>query len=69
MPDAVCGPWVFTGEFGTARSRKYIANLNCDQMVRIPMTGVVSSLNAANAAAAVLYEIARQRILAGRPSG
>ena len=25
------------------------------------MTGVVSSLNAANAAAAVLYEIARQR--------
>ena len=31
------------------------------------MTGVVSSLNAANAAAAVLYEIARQRILAAGP--
>ena len=41
----------------------------CDQMVSIPMTGGASSLNAANAATAVLYEVARQRILAGRPSG
>ncbi|MGH3199579.1 MAG: TrmH family RNA methyltransferase [Streptosporangiaceae bacterium] len=41
----------------------------CDQMVRIPMTGAASSLNAANAATTALYEIARQRILAGRPSG
>ena len=38
----------------------------CDQVVRIPMTGAASSLNAANAATAVLYEIARQRILATR---
>jgi TrmH family RNA methyltransferase len=38
----------------------------CDPVVRIPMTGSASSLNAANAATAVLYEIARQRILAGR---
>ena len=38
----------------------------CDCTVRIPMTGAASSLNAANAATAVLYEIARQRILAGR---
>jgi 23S rRNA (uridine2479-2'-O)-methyltransferase len=38
----------------------------CDRMVRIPMTGTASSLNAANAATAVLYEIARQRILADR---
>ena len=38
----------------------------CDHTVRIPMTGAASSLNAANAATAVLYEIARQRILAGR---
>jgi len=38
----------------------------CDQMVRIPITGAASSLNAANAATAVLYEIARQRIAAGR---
>jgi len=41
----------------------------CDQMVRIPMTGAASSLNAANAATAVLYEITRQRILAGRAVG
>jgi TrmH family RNA methyltransferase len=35
-------------------------------MVRIPMTGTASSLNAANAATAVLYEAARQRITAAR---
>jgi tRNA G18 (ribose-2'-O)-methylase SpoU len=38
----------------------------CDHMVRIPMTGTASSLNAANAATAVLYEAARQRIMAAR---
>jgi TrmH family RNA methyltransferase len=38
----------------------------CDCTVKIPMTGAASSLNAANAATAVLYEIARQRIAAGR---
>jgi TrmH family RNA methyltransferase len=32
-----------------------------DTMVRIPMVGSASSLNAANAATAVLYEVARQR--------
>ena len=32
-----------------------------DRMVRIPMVGSASSLNAANAATAVLYEAARQR--------
>jgi 23S rRNA (uridine2479-2'-O)-methyltransferase len=41
----------------------------CDRTVRIPMTGAASSLNAANAATAVLYEIARQRLLASRPPG
>ncbi len=40
----------------------------CDTMVSIPMTGTASSLNVANATTAVLYEIARQRILAGRRS-
>jgi len=39
----------------------------CDLTVRIPMTGAASSLNAANAATAVLYETARQRLLAARP--
>jgi TrmH family RNA methyltransferase len=38
----------------------------CDHMVSIPMTGTASSLNAANAATAVLYEAARQRIAAAR---
>ena len=41
----------------------------CDLMVSIPMTGAASSLNAAAAATAVLYEIARQRILASRSAG
>ena len=41
----------------------------CDRTVRIPMTGAASSLNAANAATAVLYEIVRQRILDGRRDG
>jgi TrmH family RNA methyltransferase len=40
----------------------------CDHLVKIPMTGAASSLNAANAATAVLYEIARQRI-AAKPAG
>ncbi|WP_155218986.1 TrmH family RNA methyltransferase [Micromonospora sp. CP22] len=33
----------------------------CDQLVRIPMSGAASSLNAATAATVVLYESARQR--------
>ena len=33
----------------------------CDLLVRIPITGTASSLNAANAATAVLYEASRQR--------
>jgi tRNA G18 (ribose-2'-O)-methylase SpoU len=35
----------------------------CDQMVRIPITGAASSLNAASAASIALYEAARQRRL------
>jgi TrmH family RNA methyltransferase len=34
----------------------------CDHLVRIPMTGSASSLNAASAATIVLYEAARQRL-------
>ncbi|MGW2397144.1 TrmH family RNA methyltransferase [Kitasatospora sp. NPDC001664] len=40
----------------------------CDYTVSIPMTGAASSLNAANAATAVLYEASRQRIAAGKRS-
>jgi 23S rRNA (uridine2479-2'-O)-methyltransferase len=32
-----------------------------DRMLRIPITGAASSLNAASAATVVLYEAARQR--------
>lgn len=35
----------------------------CDRMVRIPITGAASSLNAASAASIALYEAARQRRL------
>lgn len=38
----------------------------CDHTVSIPMTGSASSLNAANAATAVLYEASRQRLAAAR---
>ena len=40
----------------------------CDEIVRIPMAGSASSLNAANAATAVLYEASRQRAAAPRIS-
>jgi tRNA G18 (ribose-2'-O)-methylase SpoU len=39
----------------------------CDRMVRIPITGAASSLNAAAAATVVLYEATRQRTGAVRP--
>ena len=38
---------------------------SCDRMVRIPIAGAASSLNAATAATVVLYEAARQRARAG----
>ena len=38
----------------------------CDLTVKSPITGAASSLNAASAATAILYEIARQRLLASR---
>jgi TrmH family RNA methyltransferase len=39
----------------------------CDLTVKIPITGAASSLNAATAATAILYETTRQRLLAARP--
>jgi 23S rRNA (uridine2479-2'-O)-methyltransferase len=43
---------------------------SCDRVVRIPITGAASSLNAATAATVVLYEAARQRArtVSARPS-
>jgi 23S rRNA (uridine2479-2'-O)-methyltransferase len=40
----------------------------CDRIVRIPITGSASSLNAASAATVLLYEAARQRAPAARPA-
>ena len=40
-----------------------------DVVVRIPMAGAASSLNVASATTAVLYEAARQRLLARKASG
>ena len=40
----------------------------CDVLTRIPMSGHASSLNAANATAAILYEATRQRRTAGKGS-
>jgi 23S rRNA (guanosine2251-2'-O)-methyltransferase len=39
---------------------------NCDFIVRIPMLGKVQSLNASVAGGILLYDIVRQRLLAGR---
>jgi tRNA G18 (ribose-2'-O)-methylase SpoU len=39
----------------------------CDRMLRIPITGSASSLNAATAASVVLYEAARQRRATATP--
>ena len=36
---------------------------NCDMLVKIPMSDNVNSLNVANAASILIYEIVRQRIL------
>lgn len=41
----------------------------CDRLVRIPITGAASSLNAASAATVVLYEAATQRSRAGATPG
>ncbi|MEV0154025.1 RNA methyltransferase [Micromonospora sp. NPDC050686] len=39
----------------------------CDHLIRIPMAGMASSLNAATAGSIVLYEAARQRAVKERP--
>ncbi len=43
-----------------------VVRKECDYLVRIPLAGTVSSLNASVAAGVVLFEIVRQRAAAGR---
>lgn len=52
---------IVIGSEGDGMSR--LTRENCDFLVSIPMHGKISSLNASNAAAVVLYEAVRQRSL------
>ena len=51
---------IVVGSEGSGVSQ--LVRKNCDVMVRIPMKGRISSLNASAAAAILLYEAVRQRI-------
>ncbi len=51
---------IVIGNEGQGMSR--LVGENCDQKVRIPMKGRISSLNASNAASILLYEAVRQRL-------
>jgi len=44
------------------RGMRELVKKKCDILVKIPMRGRISSLNAANAAAVLMYEILRQRL-------
>ena len=51
------------GSEGDGMSR--LVQENCDFLVRIPMRGKISSLNASASAAIVIYEAVRQRTVRG----
>ena len=51
---------IVIGNEGKGVSR--LVREKCDFVVSIPMTGKISSLNASNAAAVILYEALRQRM-------
>ena len=51
---------IVIGSEGTGMSR--LTAQRCDFLVRIPMKGHISSLNASAAAAILLYEAVRQRM-------
>lgn len=53
------------GAEGKGLSR--LVSERCDALVRIPLHGRVASLNAASAAAVVLFEVAKRRTLGGGP--
>lgn len=51
------------------RGMRALTRRGCDFLVQIPMEGRVASLNASAAAAICMYEIVRQRQVAGREKG
>ncbi len=51
--------------FGLSR----LVRENCDVMVRIPLLGKVTSLNASASAAVMIYEVVRQRLAAEKREG
>ena len=54
------GSWLVVGSEGAGMRR--LVRETCDWLVRLPMRGRVSSLNAAVAGSVALYEMARQRM-------
>ena len=52
---------IVIGSEGSGMGR--LVGENCDFLVRIPMRGKLNSLNASAAAAILLYEAVRQRML------
>ncbi len=54
---------------GEHRGLRRLVREKCDFLVKIPMSGPLSSLNAAVAAGIILYEAVRQRSLAARSRG
>lgn len=51
---------------GEGTGIRRLVRQNCDMLVRIPMMGAISSLNAGTAAGIIIYDIVRQRRLADR---
>lgn len=51
---------VVIGSEGDGMSR--LVKENCDFLLKIPLSGKLNSLNASNAAAILMYEVARQRL-------
>ena len=58
--DFTCGIGIVIGSEGFGMSR--LVKENCDFLVKIPMKGKITSLNASVSAGIVIYEVVKQRI-------